>query len=114
MHCKLTITFGVIIIFVNVILDEIKAQESNSNVKRILVRRIRKLPNATEKTQTMFALLDNTLEKKISIHNFGKSNINVRNYPLAKKQLKKEAEMIGALFNPRRIEKMLEGKSGDL
>ena len=114
MHCKLIFTFGVIIIFVNIILEEIKSQEASSNVKRILVRRIRKLPNATEKIKTMYSLLDNNIEKKISIDTLGKSIINVRNYPSAMKQFNKEAEMLGALFNQRRIEKMLEGKSGDL
>ena len=74
MHCKLTFTFGVIIIFVNIILDEIKSQETSSNVKRILVRRIRKLPNATEKTKKMYSLLDNNIEKKISIQELDKDN----------------------------------------
>ena len=62
----------------------------------------------------MYSLLDNHIEKKMSIDTLGKNVMNVKNNPSAKNQLKKEAEMLGALFSQRRIEKMLEGKSGDL
>ena len=100
-----TIILGYVFIYVNM-------EVATSNTKRILVRRIRKLP----KSQNVSTILNqeeiNSIKRKMLTKKIVDISAN-QNYSLAINNLKKSIGMLSSLHHQRRVEKYLdEGDSG--
>ena len=83
-------------------------ETTKSNIKRILVRRIRKLPQTPNLSNKSHQTIDNSIKKKTVTEDFGEISENNRNYTIAIKKLKKSVEMLSSLYNQRRVEKVLD------
>ena len=83
-------------------------ETTKSNIKRILVRRIRKLPQTPILSNKSHQTIDNSIKKKTVTEDFGEISANNRNYTIAIKKLKKSVEMLSSLYNQRRVEKVLD------
>ena len=96
-------------VFINVNMEVAK-----HNVKRILVRRIRKIPQTNIVSNNLILEENNSNKRKtIDEANKGISTSN-HNYTLALTNLKKSVEMLSTLYNQRRVEKVLDGGGSDL
>ena len=100
-----TIILGYVFIYVNM-------EVATSNTKRILVRRIRKLPQAQNMSTVLNQEEINSIKRKMFSKKVVDTSAN-QNYTLAINHLKKSIGMLSSLHNQRRVEKVLDqGDSG--
>ena len=89
-------------------------EATKSNVKRILVRRIRKLPHTTDLSNTSDQKIGSSAKKKTLTKDIDDISTNNNNYTIAMKNLKKSVEMLSSLYNQRRVEKVLDEGASSL
>ena len=86
---------------------------AKSNIKRVLVRRIRKLPQTNIDSNNSSQKENNFIKRKTIPEAINEFSTNNYNYTIAINNLKKSVEMLSTLYNQRRIEKVLDnGGSG--
>ena len=89
-------------------------QETNLKARRVFVRRIRKFQPENKSTTSAYAKLQNDTEIKDLESKIDRSSLNAKNFTSNMQYQKNDIEMLGSIYSKRRIEKMLQGKSGDL
>ena len=105
--------FSAIVLFSYVFIN-VSSEVANHNVKRILVRRIRKIPQTNIVSNKLIQENNNTSKRKTITEVINGLNTNNHNYTLALTNLKKSVEMLSTLYNQRRVEKVLDGGGSDL
>ena len=113
MYYKVILVCVIYLILINISATK-DMQETNLKARRILVRRIRKFQPENTSTKSAYAKFQNHTEKKDFESKIDSSSLNAKNFTSKMQYQKNDIEMLGSLYNKRRIEKMLQGKSGDL
>ena len=101
------VLFSYVFIIVNM-------EVAKHNLKRILVRRIRKIPQTNIVSSSLIQEEDNFNKRKTIAEAIKGLSTNNHNHTLALTNLKKSMEMLSTLYNQRRVEKVLDGGGSDL
>ena len=105
--------FSAIVLFSCVFIN-VNMEVARHNVKRILVRRIRKIPQTNIVSNNLIQEENYSNKRKTIDEAIKGLSTNNHNYTLALTNLKKSVEMLSTLYNQRRVEKVLDGGGSDL